>query len=692
MVTGLKRFLSRMVVLIWVALVIAGLTGYKPPSLQGDPPTAEPAATPTPAADHSAMPAPSAASPAAAPALLDPLTIPKYVEPLVIPPVMPSKGQKDWNGAGDPATEYWVAARQFEQQVLPTGFPKTTVWGYGHSDDPMPGSGAPSTFNFPAFTIETRRDERVRVVWINQLVDDPASPNPNFLSHLLPVDPTLHWVNPSGRPMDEQSTALTRYQGPIPLVTHVHGAHVPAISDGYPEAWYMPAAGNLPEGYARQGAAYDSVHPAPPGATVFEYPNDQRAITSWYHDHALGITRLNVYAGLAGFWLIRDEVEDSLDLPGPAPRLNDPPDTRYYEIPIVIQDRSFNPDGSLFYPDSRAFFDGYTGPYIPDSDVSPIWNPEFFGNTMVVNGRTWPYLEVEPRLYRFRLLNGANSRFMILKFDQALAFNQIGNEGGLLPDKPIELAELVLAPAERADVIVDFSAFKPGETITLLNLGPDAPFGTLPVDPADQADPTTTGQVMQFRVIAGTGQGNPGAIPTTLPAIEPLTTGLPPRDLTLNEKMDMQADIPVEAQLGTIADGALDWDEAITENPLVGDTEIWRITNLTADAHPIHLHLVHFQVLDRIPFDKEAFRAAQNEYLAKGRQGSPPDPLAFATGDPAPPYPWEAGWKETVIASPDMITRIIANFDLSGLYVWHCHILEHEDNEMMRPYYVQPRP
>ena len=619
---------------------------------------------------------------------LDPAQIPKFVDPLVIPPVMKPTGM------GKKVTRYRIAVRQFDQQVLPssgngdpgTPFPKTTVWGYGRAGDPLPGVGAASSFNFPAFTVETRTDQRVEVTWINQLVNDPDSEAPTFLPHLLPLDQTLHWANPPG-PRDTRGTSASPYTGPVPIVTHVHGAHVADHSDGFPEAWYLPHASNIPDGYATQGTRYASARPGPPGAAVFQYTNDQRASTLWYHDHTLGMTRLNVYAGMAGFWLIRDDVEDGLNLPGPAPKLADPPGTKYYEIPIVIQDRSFNTDGSLFYPNSRAFFDGYTGPYIPTTPVSPIWNPEFFGNTIVVNGRTWPHLNVEPRKYRFRFLNGCNSRFIILKGDQPLTFHQIGSGGGLLPGAPVALDQLLMAPAERADVIVDFSGYSPGDEIILLNLGPDSPFGGLPVDPADLADPATTGQVMQFKVVALAG-ADTSEIPAALPSIDPLTTSLPPRDLTLNEEMFEGADIPVAALLGTGADGPLAWSDAITETPVSGDTEIWRVLNLTEDSHPVHLHLVMFQVLDRIPFDAEAYHEAQAAYIAGGKIGPPPDPIAFATGPPVGPNSWESGLKDTVIANPGEITRIIARFDLPGLYVWHCHILEHEDNEMMRPYRV----
>lgn len=644
--------------------------------------TSEP---PTPT--HEALPSPETETitvTVGGPRRLDPLSIPKFVEPLVIPPVMAPEGESDWSGEGEAAVEYRIAVRQFQQQILPAGFPATTVFGYGREGDP-------GSFHSPAFTVEARRNERVRVVWLNQLVDDPGSPGASFLPHLLPVDQTLHWANPVSGP-DREGVDPADYDGPVPVVSHLHGAHVPAISDGFPEAWYLPEAADIPAGYSPQGSRYTSVHEAPPGSAVYEYPNDQRATTLWYHDHTMGLTRLNVYAGMAGFYLLRDEAEDSLDLPGPAPRLGDAPGTRYYEIPLAIQDRSFNEDGSLFYPDSRTFFDEYAGPYIPETTVPPTWNPEFFGDTIMVNGRTWPYLEVEPRLYRLRFLNGSNSRFLILRFDRELTFHQIGSEGGLLPGAPVELDQLLMGPAERADVIVDFSHFQAGDELVLLNLGPDSPFGGLPVDPAEAANPQTTGQVMQFRVVARSDQGNPGEIPASLPPIERLRTRLPDRDLTLNELVYLPADIPVEAELGTAADGPISFDHAITENPMLGDTEVWRIINLTEDAHPIHLHLVQFQVVDRTPFDREAFLAAQQAYLAGGKVGAAPDPADFATGEASPPNSWELGWKDTVIANPDQFTRIIAPFDLEGLYVWHCHILEHEDNEMMRAYYVGPFP
>jgi bilirubin oxidase len=620
---------------------------------------------------------------------LDPTTIPKYVTPLVIPPAMPRVSTL----LNDTIDYYEIAVRQFQQQILPLGIPVTTVWGYGSIHQQ-------STFNYPAFTIEATVDRPVRVKWINGLVDGSG----NFLPHLLPVDPTLHWANPPGGPSGrdmrpEFSTTPGRYTGPIPLVTHLHGGHSAEESDGYAEAWFLPAANNIPAGYARVGSFYNEFRSKfqskwgqawGPGEAVFQYQNDQRASTLWFHDHSLGMTRLNVYAGPAGFYLVRGGSADlpAGVLPGPAPKLGDPSGTKYYEIPLAIQDRSFNADGSLFYPASRAFFDGFAGPYIGtevypgvQSDISPIFNPEFFGNTIVVNGRTWPVLQVEPRRYRFRFLNGCNSRFLILKLvanplahrpaHSVLPFWQIGTEGGFLP-APVQLDQLLMGLAERADVIVDFTGLRVGSEFYLINEGPDEPFGGgVPGRDFETADPATTGQVMKFVVVplASTDTSVPPE-QLTLPTFTPLGAASNTRKVSLNEEDSVVLEDvgPRAALLGTLAtDGAsvhLGWDDPITENPALNATEVWEIHNFTEDAHPIHIHEVQFQVVDRQPFD----------------------------GDARPPERWETGFKDTVIAYPDEITRVKVLFDLPGLYVWHCHIVEHEDNEMMRPYFIGPKP
>ena len=440
-----------------------------------------------------------------------PGNVPKFVTPLVIPPPMPNTGT---------ANEYAITVKQFSQGILPSPLPQTTVWSYGAANQL-------GTLNYPAFTIEATRGQQTSVTWINGLVDGSG----NYLPHLLPVDPTLHWANPPGGTAERDmrptfATTPGPYTGPVPLVTHVHGmGNVADWSDGYAEAWYLPDAANIPAGYATVGTWYDFFKTKSglswaPGAATFNYPNDERPSTAWYHDHALGMTRLNVYAGPAGFYIIRSNAAadnptvvggGAATLPGPAPQFGDGPGTKYYEIPIAIQDRSFNADGSLFYPNSRVFFDGFPGPYIPTTDVSPIWNPEFFGNCMVVNGKTWPFLDVEPRRYRFRLLNGCQARFLLLSFsDPKVQVWQIGAEGGYLR-APVQVKELLMSPAERADVIVDFSQVKQGTSVVLKNAGPDAPFGG---GGFRSADPQTTGQVMQFNVtvpLAGTDASTPPA-------------------------------------------------------------------------------------------------------------------------------------------------------------------------------------
>jgi FtsP/CotA-like multicopper oxidase with cupredoxin domain len=645
---------------------------------------------------------------------LDPNDVPKFATPMLIPPVMPRAAVLRTPG-GKPVDYYEISMRQLEQQILPAGLPATTVWGYG-------GKAARSNrgllvHNAPSLTIEATVNRPVRIKWINELMDAEGG----YLPHLLPVDPTLHWANPPGgtggrdmRPTFEETPGP--YTGPVPIVTHVHGAvGVADDSDGYAEAWYLPAADDIPTGYATEGTWYaffsDKSRAAygvgwGPGFAVFQYPNENRASTIWYHDHALGMTRLNVYAGPAGFYLIRGgpagdkAVLDSRTgltaiLPGPAPREGDmfPPNKPYREIPIAIQDRSFNVDGSLFYPDSRTFFDEIVRDYIPEGEFSPIWNPEFFGNTIMVNGNTWPSLQVERRRYRFRFLNGCQSRFLILDFGNLPGVEvwQIGNEGGFLAS-PVNLTadnanRLLMGLAERADTIVDFTNV-PAGNYTLGNVGPDEPFGGgVPGTDFDPADPGTTGQIMQFRVVAATGLDD-----TTpprflqLPVITPLPTETLTRQLALIEKGATGADEeeeevegPVEALLGTVSVGVWTerkWMDPVTENPGIDATEVWEIYNTTADAHPMHIHEVAFEVVNR-------------QGLVLDSEGEVVEPIQL-NGDSMPPEPWETGFKDTVIAYPGQVTRVRARFETPGQFVWHCHIVEHEDNEMMRPYRIGP--
>ncbi len=654
---------------------------------------------------------------------LNPTGVPKYQTPLLIPPVMPKAGTIKLTG-GKNADYYEISMKQIAQQILPSGLPRTTVWGYGAVRSAS--NRGLLVHNAPSLTIEAKWGAPVRVKWINDLKDATGA----YLPHLLPVDPTLHWANPPGGPGGRDmrptfSVTPGPYTGPVPMVTHVHGAvGVGDESDGYAEAWYLPAASNLPPNYATTGTWYDFFegkakskgYLAPgatewePGTAVFQYPNTNRASTIWYHDHTLGMTRLNVYAGPAGFYIIRggpagdDAVRDSRSgqsaiLPGPAPRENDkfPPNKTYYEIPIAIQDRAFNADGSLFYPDTRAFNDGITGPYLPAGPFSPIWYPEFFGNCIMVNGNTWPFLNVEKRRYRFRFLNGCDARVLILDFTAMpnVEVWQIGNEGGFLA-APVNLTavngnRLLLGGAERADVIVDFTNVPSGAYV-LANVGPDEPYGGgAPGVDFAPADPTTTGQVLQFRV-GPASEADPTTPPRflVLPAVTPLPAATVTRPLALLEEMAVGTTsagpvmAPVEVLLGAVSGDPNTgggvwakqmWMDAVTENPTVGATEIWEFYNTTVDAHPMHIHEVTFQVVNRQPIALD--EATQTVQVAPGSL-------------PISPAPWETGFKDTVLALPGQVTRVKAQFNTPGQFVWHCHIVEHEDNEMMRPYRVGP--
>jgi FtsP/CotA-like multicopper oxidase with cupredoxin domain len=792
-------------------------------------------------------------------AQLDPTTIPKYVTPLVIPPVMNNTGTAD---------DYQIAMKQFKQQILPGGiwnllngrsdpYPATTVWSYGPAADPLPDQSAlelsagvapapNSQYNYPAYTIESQNGgpkpnggyntSPTSVRWINGLRENFGA-GPNFLPHLLPIDQTLHWSNPkadciSGGPRtDCRGKNPKPYRGPVPIITHVHGGHTGPESDGYTEAWYLPDPTgsnfnctndpataqnpNNPDTYVCSGSLINQLgsvtNPAPfaAGYADFTYNNDQPSTTIWYHDHALGMTRNNVYAGPAGFFLIRTPTggEDGLvsgNLPGPAPirgqgvlALNvpgDPVRSSIREIPIAIQDRTFNTDGSLFYPADRAFFEGLgegfgdhelgdidgnvaAGLNIafipnPSSDVSPIWNPEFFGNTTVVNGSTWPNLNVAPALYRLRLLNGNDSRFWnfaLIVTDpntgeqttvnrtvwddttvpptsstvptSELSFYQIGTEQGLLPQvvkvetgfatrlpgdgtvppakpAPDPQQALLMALAERADVIVDFRGLPNGTVVRMTNTGPDEPFGGFPTDPAN---PETTGQVMQFvvdnsllgssptdenRAPDGTLQ-NPTTAATSPPSLVlgPIDAPLPNTQIVrrlamLEEESALvcitvdgitgeinqvpgtppncpegsEAFAPLAAVLGTVNQSGIPtvqmWSDPFTTNPQLNATETWQLFNFTVDAHPIHVHLVKFNVV--------------------GREAIGGGPSVVSATDPTNQglQEWENGWKDTVAAYPGEITSVTSTFDIPGLYVWHCHIVSHEDNEMMVPYCV----
>ncbi len=601
-----------------------------------------------------------------APVLLDPKTISKYVNQLTGPPpvyepTVVKKGKMMWH-------EYTVDMTEFYQQILPIGFPMTKTWGYaGMAKDPITGESLGYVQSSPGATFEAIRGILMQVTWRNKI----TSP------HMFAIDPTLHWANPNNMempmyPFEPYPPGYPEAQHPVPLVTHLHGGEVQSTSDGHPDAWWTWDG--------KQGVVYNTVKKTKRGSAIFYYPNTQLPTTLWYHDHALGITRLNVGSGLAGFYLLRDP-DDPI-----APLLP----SGMYEMPIVIQDRNFYADGSFYFPSDGA-----------NPDIHPYWEPEFFGNTIMVNGKVWPNMNVEPRQYRFRLLDGSNARFYKLFFVEQtsmtnVSFIQIGSDGGYLP-WPVTLTEVTLAPAERADILIDFSDFAPGTKIILRN-NAKAPFPK-----GEAADPQTVGQIMQFTVMSRTPVP-PTPLPTPWPiTVSMLTPDAPSRTLTLIEVM---------AALGpemVLLDGQK-WGAPISEWPQVGSTEDWYLVNPTEDAHPIHLHLVQFQAVSRQGFNVEKYLT---DWMAVN--GMPPfdHPTVqisldhYLIGQPKPPETNEIGWKDTVIAYPGEVTVIRVRFapqDAVGAapginlypfdptygpgYVWHCHILEHEDNEMMRPYKV----
>ena len=564
--------------------------------------------------------------------IADPLAIPKFVNPL---PVIQELGLNVDATAGGSFT---VRMEPTTQDVLGTGH-MTTVWGYG-VDGYTP-------VTYPGSTFETMSQVSVTIEYINNL------PAPGINNYPLPIDPTLHYTFSHEPYMDFTVEDLG-----VPAVPHLHGGHTDSDYDGLPEYWWTPLYHTDPTNTLARGPRFVT--------NTYVYENSQEAGTLWYHDHALGITRLNVYMGLAGFYLLRDQNEINLiNGIGTNPAGSSLP-TRDYEIEMAIQDRMFYPDGQLAYPNT---------PSLPGLAPNQTVQPEFFGEVILVNGKAWPFLDVEPRKYRFRVLNGSDSRFYNMRLvapvptTVPLWFTQLGTEDGFLP-APISRRELLIGPGERYDVVVDFSdPALAGQTIIIRNNARS------PFPKGMTVNPNTTGQIMAFRVTKPLSAIPDNPLPASLrPTITPLVQTGATRNLLLFEGIDEYGRL--KPMLGTIQDGALIWDAPITENPTFNDVEVWEVYNTTMDAHPIHLHLVAFQILDRQNFSatQDPVTGALTNVKKKGRAKTPSAE--------------EAGWKDTAIMYPGEVTRVIAKFDKLGRYVWHCHILSHEDHEMMRPYEV----
>jgi spore coat protein A len=460
---------------------------------------------------------------------------------------------------------------------------------------------------FPGPTIEAVRGKPIEIYWHNNLP----------VQHIFQIDPNIHGAMPPAPA--------------VRTVPHLHGARTRSESDGLPDKWFAPGT-----------------------AAHYSYSNDQPAATLWYHDHAVGITRLNVYAGLSGFYLLRDDVERNMELPAGD-----------YEIPLLVQDRTLDENGQLVY--APTFDDGM--PLAPGA-----WGSEFFGQLPVLNGAIYPYLNVEPRPYRLRVLNGSNSRFFNFYFNLAkrptdipalVSFHQIGTDGGFLP-RPVSLSKVLLGPAERADLVIDFSELA-GRTVTLSN-DAAAPYPGWNFATARHAQ---LYELMQFRVSLSLSGKSKSVDMTTSFSLPPLNAdeAVLTRDFVLSEQMDAQGH-----SVSMLINGKR-YDDPVTESVKLGSVEQWRFINATDDAHPMHLHLVQFQILHRQGFDIGAFRGGKLQLI----------------GNPRPPAANEAGRKDTAVVNPGDVLTIIVRFEgYTGKYVFHCHMLEHEDNDMMRPYEVVP--
>ncbi len=641
-------------------------------------------------------------------AILNPLALQQFANPLpIIPAATPDTatfpGREYYVVSAEQTVNYDFGLRKSDGSEIinpATGLgTRTTVWGYTINGVSAGYLGASIVARS---TLPGETGKQVKVKYVNNLKNSMGT---LLTKHLLTVDKSLDGAN-----MGESE---------IRIVTHLHGGHVADTSDGHPLAWVTndPAAAT--------GLAANAVtgFPGRPNGNTFtyDYPNDQLAAHLWFHDHAMGITRLNVYAGLAANYLLRDSVEDGLNLPGGA-----------YEIPLVIQDKSFNEDGSLFY-NSNALLDGNGDQVTVNGNAAFSSKPEFFGNTIVVNGKIWPFLQVEPRKYRFRMLNGSDSRFYSMWLEisgggaiPANAIKVIGNEGGLLPAAVTTMGynssnTILMATGERVDVIIDFSdPSLAGKTITLRN-NAAAPYpGGNPV-----AD-TTTGRIMQFKVTKALAGADTSAAPNVLRApvrpngfeadgTTPVTWAATSATVfyDLQELMETNRYV-LDSLTGTVAQrlklliNGREFADPVSagEKRKVNVIQDWVVINSTADMHPMHLHLVHFEVIEKGTILNSDYTKATTLLLPsvaggiaglKANEDDTGSVVAPGSGSSYTLNDDELGWKETVRVPPASAdglrvgyVRIRAKFDTIGTYMWHCHILAHEENEMMRPFMVIP--
>ncbi|WP_254762558.1 multicopper oxidase family protein [Natrinema marinum] len=533
----------------------------------------------------------------------------KFVQPMPIPDVLEPDG---WWRGGD---YYEIPMEEVEKKVHPD-LPPTTMWGF---DGQVPGP-----------VIKSHRYERINVRY-----DNSALPE----EHIFEVDDMIHGTSPED---------YEGYDGAVPEVRtsiHQHGLNVERSSDGQARAWDAPDGTKGPQ-FVKH---------------VHELPNRQERMIGTYHDHALGVSRLNNYAGLHGFYFIEGWEEKRLNLP-----------RGEYDVPIMLEDRAFEEDGSLHYPDSFV--------------------PNFAGDTAFINGAVWPYMEVEPRRYRFRLVNQSNGRTFAIALENedghdAPAMHQIAPGHGFLEDVVSighegDLEELIISPYERAEVVVDFSEYA-GETLTMTNdaafpyAGPhgghDGGHGDGDMDMGGDGGMDMGGdggmdmggdkhfpdipELMQFRVADSVSEPDRSAEPAELDLPSwhgPNENAVKEtRQMTLGMRMKMN-----EPDLHVL-NGKASFEGGEHAKPQLGSTEIWELENTGHHSHPIHLHLVNFEIIGRGP---------------------------DGTHEPAPN---ERGPKDIVRVDPGETARILVKFEnYTGKYPWHCHVLEHEEHAMMRQFEV----
>jgi spore coat protein A, manganese oxidase len=625
---------------------------------------------------------------------LDPNTIPKFVNQFVRLPTYKPTVIRDSNGKVV-RKDFNVTMAKFQDQQLPPPFPRTLLFGYG--GQVKVGTNCPITEeteakviaagncasefmrNSPGPTFEQTRLIPARINFDNQLLGE----------HPLPVDPTLEWANPNNFPRPNPPflpfpPGYPQAQSPITHVTHTHGIEVKPEFDGTPDLWFTPGA-------AIRGPEFVS--------TTYTQPSSNLSAPFWYHDHSFGVTRLDVGMGLSGFAFLRD----------PANRLDNPPagtpdvlPRGEFEVPMIVQDRSFRTDGSIFYPVAQQ-----SDPTLPGvvPDIHPYWVLLNDQDTILVNGRVWPNMNVKRALYRFRILNSANQRFFQLRFSNGMTFRVIGGDGGF-HQRVVTTDNVLLGVTERADLLVDFRNIAAGTKIVMQNTSLRNP----PVGPAPDGN---DGVVMQFTVQDPQVAPPPGALPATPQPIPTLVPDRPERLLIQNVQTDEAGRI-LQAEL----DGQL-FHELTTELPTIGATEDWTFINTTPLDHNKHVHLIQFLLMERRAINAPLYLA---DWIAVN--GNPPfdhptlklplnppeQPNRYMLGAPQAPLAHEIGWKDTIRTPANQITRIrvrwaiqspqpgnlvgINTFPIDPIngvgFVWHCHLLEHEDNEMMRPLTVIP--